>query len=98
MGNSVAVAFTGPIEDRLAIRELMDGYASAVTQRDEEAWASLWAEDSRWLLRTRAGMDGVTDAGEPLLDNRDNFVMAPDRSASVQQIVRDFGSQLVPLS
>jgi hypothetical protein len=44
------VAFTGPVDDRLAIRELIESYANAVTQRDAGAWGALWAEDSRWLL------------------------------------------------
>jgi uncharacterized protein (TIGR02246 family) len=44
------MAFIGSVEDRLAIRELIESYASAVTQRDAAAWAALWAEDSRWLL------------------------------------------------
>jgi uncharacterized protein (TIGR02246 family) len=44
------MAFVGSVEDRLAIRELIESYANAVTQRDAVAWASLWAEDSRWLM------------------------------------------------
>ena len=42
--------FTGPFEDRLAIRELLDVYADAVTRHDAEAWASTWAEDAEWSL------------------------------------------------
>ena len=44
------MAFTGPVEDRLAIRELIDSYSDAVTQRDSDAWGANWAEDSRWCL------------------------------------------------
>lgn len=44
------MAFTGPIEDRIAIRELLESYADCVNQRDAEGWAALWAEDGRWLL------------------------------------------------
>ncbi len=44
------MAFVGRVEDRLAIRELIESYANAVTQRDADAWGSLWAEDSRWRL------------------------------------------------
>ena len=36
------MAFEGPIEDRLAIRELIENYADAVFQRDEERWAANW--------------------------------------------------------
>ena len=32
------MAFSGPIEDRLAIRELMDIYSDAVNQRDTALW------------------------------------------------------------
>jgi len=42
--------FTGPAEDRLAIRDLLDSYADAVTQRDAEAWGATWAEDAEWSL------------------------------------------------
>lgn len=42
--------FTGPAEDRLAIRELLDTYADAVTQRDAAAWGATWAADAEWSL------------------------------------------------
>jgi ketosteroid isomerase-like protein len=42
--------FTGPAEDRLAIRELLDAYADAVTQNDPVAWGATWAEDAAWSL------------------------------------------------
>lgn len=42
--------FTGPAEDRLAIRELLDTYADAVTRCDAEAWAATWADDGEWSL------------------------------------------------
>ena len=41
---------TGPAEDRLAIRELLDTYADAVTRVDVAAWGACWAEDSEWAL------------------------------------------------
>lgn len=44
------MAFTGPIEDRLAIRELLDSYADAVNRIDADDWAATWAEDSVWSL------------------------------------------------
>lgn len=40
--------FNGPIEDRIAIRELIDSYADATTRGDGELWASLWADDAEW--------------------------------------------------
>lgn len=42
--------FTGPADDRLAIRELLDIYADAVTRVDVEAWGACWAEDGEWSL------------------------------------------------
>lgn len=42
--------FTGPFEDRLAIRELLETYADAVTRRDADTWGATWAEDAEWSL------------------------------------------------
>jgi uncharacterized protein (TIGR02246 family) len=42
--------FTGPTEDRSAIRDLLDTYADAVTQNDAQAWGATWAEDAAWSL------------------------------------------------
>jgi hypothetical protein len=42
--------FTGPAEDRLAIRELLDIYADAVTRCDVTDWAACWADDSEWAM------------------------------------------------
>ena len=53
------MAFSGPIEDRLAIRELMDIYADALNQRDAELWGSTWAEGSSWKLPVIPGMENV---------------------------------------
>lgn len=44
------MAFTGAAEDRLAIRELLDIYADAVTRCDADAWAGTWADESEWSL------------------------------------------------
>ena len=60
--------FSGPIEDRLAIRELLDIYADAVNQRDTELWASTWADDSSWKLPVIPGMENVS--------GKDNIVNA----------------------
>lgn len=40
--------FDGPVEDRLAIRELHDRYADAVVRVDAGAWGDCWAEDAVW--------------------------------------------------
>ncbi len=44
------MAFTGPLADRMQVRELIESYADAVTRRDAETWASLWDEDARWSM------------------------------------------------
>ncbi len=51
------MAFTGPMEDRQAIRELMEHYADAVMQRNPEAWAQVWAEDAFWSLPEFEGLE-----------------------------------------
>lgn len=42
------MAFDGAIEDRVALRELLDSYADAVNQRDAQAWGALWTDDAVW--------------------------------------------------
>ena len=42
------MGFTGPLEDRIAIREMYDGYADGANRMDRQAWLSAWAEDGVW--------------------------------------------------
>ncbi|MEO8813324.1 MAG: nuclear transport factor 2 family protein [Caulobacteraceae bacterium] len=44
------MAFTGPMEDRLAIRERIDAYGDAVFRADPAAWIANWAEGAIWRL------------------------------------------------
>ena len=44
------MAFVGTVEDRLAIRELLEAYADAVCVVDADAWGATWAEASVWAL------------------------------------------------
>ena len=37
-----------PIEDELALRNLMGRYTDAVNRRDADAWIATWAEDGVW--------------------------------------------------
>ena len=46
------MAFTGPAEDRLAIRERLDAYCDAVFRHNAEDWIANWAEDGVWKLPT----------------------------------------------
>lgn len=52
--------FTGPIEDRIAIRELMDTHAHGVMMKDAEIWGSIWAEDAYWELPDYPDLGGFT--------------------------------------
>lgn len=42
------MAFTGPLEDRILIRELMGSYADATFRGDMESWLATWVEDCVW--------------------------------------------------
>lgn len=42
------MAFTGPMEDRLAIRELYGTYGDASWRGDREQWVSCFTADGRW--------------------------------------------------
>ena len=44
---------SGPIEDRLAIRELVESYNDAVMRFDGEAWAANWRDDGTWTTPAR---------------------------------------------
>lgn len=53
------MAFTGPLEDRIEIRELIATYANAVTRNDPAAYAECWAEDGIWSIPDLPGMERV---------------------------------------
>ncbi len=40
--------FTGPFEDRIAIRELYDEYADGANRMDRAAWLAPWTDDAVW--------------------------------------------------
>lgn len=42
--------FAGPLEDRIAIRELHDQYSDAVCRNNASDWGDVWAEDAVWTL------------------------------------------------
>lgn len=44
------MAFIGSVEDRLAIRELVDSYSDAVARRDADDWIATWTDDAVWDL------------------------------------------------
>lgn len=40
--------FTGPLEDRILIRELYGRYADASWRQAKQDWLDCWTEDARW--------------------------------------------------
>ena len=44
----------GPIEDRLAIRELIETFAAGAMRIDAEIWGDTWAEEGSWKLPSMA--------------------------------------------
>lgn len=53
------MAFTGPLEDRIEIRELIATYANAVTRNDYKAYEACWAEDGVWSIPAMPGMERI---------------------------------------
>lgn len=45
--------FSGPLEDRLLIRERFGTYSDSVFQCDVEAWLSNWTDDGIWMLSNK---------------------------------------------
>lgn len=54
IGNAASVnnvaAFSGPLEDRLLIRERMGAYSDSVFRRDVDAWLANYVEDGVWIM------------------------------------------------
>ena len=53
------MAFEGPLEDRVAIHELVATYGDAVTRRSAAEWGAVWAEDGFWSLPEFPGMEKI---------------------------------------
>ena len=49
---------SGPVEDRLMIRELVESYNDAVMRFDADAWGANWTEDAVWNLPGAGDMVG----------------------------------------
>lgn len=71
----------GPMEDRLAIRELVESYNDAVMRFDASAWGSNWAEDASWTL-----------PGAGVVTGRDNIVGAWQQAMANFSFVGFFAS------
>lgn len=49
---------SGPLEDRLAIRELIESYNDAVMRFDADDWAENWTDDATWTLPGAGDLTG----------------------------------------
>ncbi|MDT0575988.1 nuclear transport factor 2 family protein [Croceicoccus sp. F390] len=56
----MVMAFTGPVADRLALRELLDSYSNAVMEKDAPSWSACWAEDAFWALPEVPDLEGFS--------------------------------------
>jgi uncharacterized protein (TIGR02246 family) len=65
------MAFTGPLEDRLAIRELYGTYTDASSRGDREGWLACFTEDGEWNshLFKVSGRDGLRAQWDALWAN-----------------------------
>jgi uncharacterized protein (TIGR02246 family) len=63
----------GPVEDRLAIRELVESYNDAVMRFDGEAWGANWADDATWSLPGADVVKGRVNIVEAWLQAMANF-------------------------
>ena len=65
------MAFTGPIEDRLAIRDLYDSYADAANRGDRADWLACWSADAVWWCHyfERQGQEAIAGQYDELMAN-----------------------------
>ena len=62
--------FTGPAEDRQAIRELYDSYADATNRSHRADWLACWTDDALW--RTHY----FEDEGKAAIGARNDLLLA----------------------
>lgn len=62
------MAFTGPVEDRLAIRELYGTYGDSSWRGDRDTWIACFADDGRWTSHffDVAGRDALLETWDGL--------------------------------
>ena len=65
MVSAMAKLFSGPLEDRMLIREAMETYAHGVMNRDAEIWSTVWADDAYWALPEYPDLGGFD--GKPAI-------------------------------
>jgi ketosteroid isomerase-like protein len=68
------MSFSGPMEDRLAIRELYGAYADSAFLADRNAWLDCWADDCVWWTEFGESI------GKPALDEQWDVIWQTFRS------------------
>jgi uncharacterized protein (TIGR02246 family) len=65
------MAFTGPIEDRLAIRDLYDTYADCANRGDQAGFLACFTEDGFWQTHyfAESGKDAIRAQHDALMAN-----------------------------
>jgi uncharacterized protein (TIGR02246 family) len=68
-----------PIEDELALRNLMGRYADAVNRVDADAWIATWAEDGIWNLLGNpvSGRDNILALWKQMMSSFEFALMMP---------------------
>jgi ketosteroid isomerase-like protein len=68
-----------PIEDELALKNLMSRYADAVNRVDAETWISTWAEDAIWNLLGNpvSGKDNILALWKQMMSSFEFALMLP---------------------
>lgn len=68
-----------PIEDELALRNLMGRYCDAVNRVDADAWIGTWAEDAIWNLLGNpvSGKDNILALWKQMMGSFEFALMLP---------------------
>jgi uncharacterized protein (TIGR02246 family) len=95
--------YEGPLEDRIAIRELIETYADAVCMRDPAAWGATWAEDAVWELPevpavgTVTGRDKIVAVWQAAMEHYPGIVFVGNPGAITitgsEAVVRSYTSE-----
>lgn len=77
------MAFSGPIEDRLAIRELYGTYGDASVRESLEDWLDCWTDNAEWHshIFTRKGKPELREQWEALWVNFDRVAFVGEVGA-----------------
>ncbi len=98
------MGLSGPLSDRVEIRELYETYVDAVAMNDAELWASTWVDDCVWHIagQTTDGKDKTVALWKQFMDSfshalfsglsaRSRSTMTPQRGVTTRS--RSCGSR-----